>query len=228
MATLSDLRTVLQDWTGAGSTVLSTTITDACINGAIARMQQAHLWRGQEAVSSTLSFAALAASATLPSDFIAEKAAYFYDSTQTTPSSQYTYLKRVDRDWWFETFGRDSEEVDQQFPQVANPAATDVTDTRYAIWDDKLWLYPSPPSAVSVVLDYWGLLTDLTSGSDTNFFTTRYPHIVRMGALAEAYEFLHEDERATLYRAKFEQELARAILDDKTKAMSGGSRTRGA
>jgi len=227
MATLSDLRTVLQDWTGAGSTVLSTTITDACINGAIARMQQAHLWRGQEAVSASLSFAANAASASLPSDFIAEKAAYFYDSTQTAPSSQYEVIKRVDRDWWFEQRTSDAN-TDQIFPQVADPGGDTETSTRYALWDDKLWLVPSPSSAVVVVLDYWALLTDLSSGSDSNFFTTRYPHIVRKGALAEAYDFLHEDERATLYRAQFEQELQRAILDDKTKAMSGGSRTRGA
>lgn len=227
MATLTDLRTVLQDWTGAGSTVLSTTITDACINGAIAQMQQAHLWRSQEAVSSTLSFSANTASVALPTDFISEKAAYLYDSTQATPSSQYTYLEKVRRDEWFEKRTAADDNTDQQFPQTQTPGSTDDTTLRYAIWDEKLWLYPTPQTAVVVVCDYWAVLTDLSSGSDSNLFTTRYPQVVRAGALAEAYAFLHEDERAALWTARFEGLLAKAILDDKTIAMSGGSYQRG-
>lgn len=231
MATISDLRTQLRDWTGTNSTILPNATCDAFVNHAMAIMQRAHRWRGQEATSASLTYGAGVGSITLASvsvtDFIEERALYLYDAAQSTPSSQLKYMKRVRRDEWVEHNFNISATQDQQFPQTALPGAVPADTLLYALWDERIFILPSPSSALTLMLDYWAFLADLSDANTSNFFSTQYPDLLRLGGLAEAYEFLHEDLRAEGYRNKFQAALKTAVDHDQRLQSSGGSKVRG-
>lgn len=227
MATFIQLKTYVWDATGTASTIISATNAGYFVNGAVDLMQQAHLWRCQETISADTAYAANLASLALPSNFIAEKAIYLKNASATLASNLYWYVPRLGRDEWYEKTPT-TLRTDVLFPQTAMPGSEDATIAMvYAIWDETLALLPTPQTAQTVVLDYYARTTALSADADTNAFTATYAHVVRAGAVAEAFEFLHEDERAALWRARFEAMLARAILDDKTLAASGGVWQRG-
>jgi len=223
--TLAELQTYLRSHTATDTTILSDANTAFFVNGAIAKMQQAHLWRAQETISADTTYAANAASVAVPTGFIQERGVYIKNTASgAVASNLYFWVKRVDRTHWHEE-APTTTRTDTVFPQVAAPGSAEVDEYYYAIWDDLIFLYPTPSTAVTLVVDYYARIADLTTGD--NVFTTTYAHVVRQGALAETYEFLHEDERAALHLQRFEQLLARAILDDKTIASGGGGSTRG-
>lgn len=231
MATISDLRSAIVSWTGTNTTVLPNATCDLFVNSAMAYLQRQHRFRGQEATTGDLTYTASSGSLTLASlsitDFIEETAVYLKDASQTTPSSQLTYVERIPRDEWVEKrIGRAL--VDQQYPQVALPGSDTINQFLYAIWDERIFLFPTPSTAQTLVIDYFALLPDLSDSNTSNFFSTRYPDVLRLGALAEAYEYLHEDERALVYRQRFEQAIQRAVSDDTRLRSSGGSKVRGA
>jgi hypothetical protein len=227
MATLSDLRSDLRRWTSthANPAVLPDGICDECINAAIGLMQEAHLWRGQETTSVTLTYPAGAESILLPADFVSQKAVYEVTAAERLPLA---YVEKTRRDDFIREGSMGSGLRDVDYPQIAPSDANLMTGTLYAIWQELLYLYP-PPGAqdLTLVVDYWKRLPALTLPDETNFFTVRYPHVVREGALADAYAYLQEDERSATYRQLFEATLTRAILDDKTLMLAGGSTSRG-
>jgi hypothetical protein len=113
--------------------------------------------------------------------------------------------------------------------QIAPVGGSSCDLVLYAIWQERLYLYPPPSSTdLTLLLDYWKRLPPLVNPDDTNFFTDRYPHVLRYGALADAYAFLQEDERSAQHRQMFEGMLARVIIDDKTFMLAGGTTSRGA
>jgi hypothetical protein len=228
MATLSNLRVDLRTWTSthANPAVLPDAICDECINAAIGLMQEAHLWRGQETTSVTLTYPAGAESILLPADFVSQKAVYEVTAAERLPLA---YVEKTRRDDFIREGSTGSGLRDVDYPQIAPSDANLMTGTLYAIWQELLYLYP-PPGAqdLTLVVDYWKRLPPLNVDTvPENFFTLRYPHVVRPGALADAYAYLQEDERSGTYRALFEAMLTRAILDDKTLMLAGGSTSRG-
>lgn len=228
MATLAQLRSDLRTWTSthANPAVLPDAICDECINGAIGLMQEAHLWRGQETTSVTLTYPAGAESIQLPADFVSQKAVYQQTDAVRVPLA---YVEKTRRDDFIREGSTGSGLRDVDYPQIAPSDANLMTGILYAIWQELLYLYP-PPGAqdLTLVVDYWKRLPALVIGTfDDNFFTLRYPHVVRQGALADAYAYLQEDERSGTYRQLFEATLTRAILDDKTLMLAGGSTSRG-
>jgi hypothetical protein len=229
MATLAQLRSDLRTWTSthANPAVLPDAICDECVNAAIGLMQEAHLWRGQETTSVTLTYPAAAESIQLPADFVSQKAVYQLTDATRIPLA---YIEKTRRD----DFIREGSSVggprDADYPQIAPSDANLMTGILYAIWMELLYLYPPPAQDLTLVVDYWKRLPALTAGTvdqTQNFLTIRYPHVVRLGALADAYSYLQEDERSAAYRALFEATLTRAILDDKTLMLAGGSTSRG-
>jgi hypothetical protein len=229
MATLAQLRSDLRTWTSthANSAILPDAICDECINGAIGLMQEAHLWRGQESTSVTLTYPASAESIQLPADFVSQKAVYQLTDATRIPLA---YIEKTRRDDFIREGSSVAGPRDADYPQIAPSDANLMTGILYAIWMELLYLYPPPAQDLTLVVDYWKRLPALTDGTvdqTQNFFTLRYPHVVRQGALADAYAYLQEDERSATYRALFEATLTRAILDDKTLMLAGGSTSRG-
>ena len=227
MATLAQLRSDLRTWTSThvNVNVLPDAICDECINAAISLCQEAHLWRGQETTSITITYPAGVESIALPGDFVSQKAVYQWVDSQSLPLA---YIERTRRDDFIRADSPVGGVRDPEYPHVSPPALT-TTGTNYAIWTERLYLYPPPQAAdVTLIVDYWKRLPPLADPATGNFFTTRYPHVVRYGALADAYSYLHEEERSGTYRQMFETMLARVILDDKTLMLAGGTMSRGA
>jgi hypothetical protein len=199
-------------------------ICDEAINAAIGLMQEAHLWRGQETTSVTLTYPGGVESIQLPADFVSQKAVYEQTAASRVPLA---YLEKTRRDDFIRSESSPSGLRDPEYPQIAPADANLMSGCAYAIWQEQLYLYPPPGEDLTLVVDYWRRLPVLTLGDDANFFTLRYPHVVRYGALADAYAFLQEEERSTAHRQMFESMLARVILDDKTLMLAGGTTSRG-
>jgi len=228
MATLGDLRSDLRIWTSTQNNpaVLPDVVCDECINGAISLMQESHLWRGQETTSIPLSYPASSESIALPEDFVAQRAIYQSTNGGTVPLL--AYMEKTLRDEWLRSEQPAGGLRDPEYPQVAPPGTPDGWGIRYAIWRERLYLLPVPTATVQLVLDYYARVPWLSDPTRANFFTMRYPHVVRYGALADAYSYLHEEDRSGTYRQMFEAMLARVILDDKNLRFAGGTTDRGA
>jgi hypothetical protein len=227
MATLGNLRSDLRTWTAthANPAVLPDAICDECINAAIGLMQESHLWRGQETTSVTLTYPADAESIALPADYVAQKAVY---QTNTDTPIPLAYVEKTLRDEFIRTDAPSNQPRDPEYTQVAPIGGAPSGGALYAIWQERLYLYPTPTADLILLLDYWKRLPPLADVNETNFFLVRYPHVLRYGALAEAYAYLQEDERSSQHRQMFESMLARVILDDKTFMLAGGTTDRGA
>jgi len=228
MATLGILRSDLRTWTSthANLAVLPDPICDECINGSISLMQEAHPFRGQETTSLPLAYPANTEWIALPDDFVAQRAIYQVTDSGTIPLL--AYVEKTLRDEWVRSEKPVEGLRDPEYPQVAPPGTPIGWPVQYAIWQEQLYLLPVPSQDIQLVLDYYLRVPPLSDPNTDNFFTRRYPHVVRMGALADAYAYLQEEERAAAHRQLFESMLARVILDDKTTMLAGGSTERGA
>src|SRR5262245_22251287 len=100
MATLGELRDDCRTWTAThhDASVLPDAICDECINGSIALMQEAHLFRGQETTSIPLAYPANTEFISLPADFVAQRAVY--QKTDTGDVPLLAYMEKTIRSEW--------------------------------------------------------------------------------------------------------------------------------
>src|SRR5215468_3378082 len=135
MATLGGLRSDLRTWTATHA------------NPAVGLMQEAHLWRGMETTSVTLTYAASAESIALPADFVAQKALYQQDANAPAPIPL-AYIEKTLRDEFIRGEAPIGGVRDPDYPQLAPiSAVTTGMGARYAVWQERLYLYPAPTSA---------------------------------------------------------------------------------
>lgn len=225
MATMATLVSAVQAYTVTtnGPTVLDTTTCEECVNTAMRALMRTHNFRGQQ-VSFDTTFPAGTDGLALPATFVKEYGVWTRNAAAADPSGALGPLDKTMRQMWIE-------EVDPQvlrdtvFPSVAAPGMRTPTQ-QYYIWALKLYLVPTPTADVDITIDYWSFLVDLT-GAGSNWFTTVLPDTLRMGAIAEAYRYLHEEERATAWMQLFSAGMQDAIRYDESLAMSGPVRSRG-
>ena len=225
--TLTDLRQALRDYTAVGSTILTDAIVDECVNTALRDLLRSHAWRGQE-YSMEFTYTAGQEAEALPGDFVVEKALSDKTVLTSAPSDRNRTIPRITRWRWLEgnpaIISRDP-----VFPQLADPSATPtLIDRAYYLWQDYLYVVPTPTVALTLTLDYYRLLPDLSTDQPTNAFTRLYPEVLRFGALANAYQFLHEEERAALWTQLYIGARDRAIRHDQQIATGNGPYDRGA
>lgn len=68
------------------------------------------------------------------------------------------------------------------------------------------WVFePTPDTTYNMRVYYYKQLDALSDVNNTNFFTQFAPDLLLYGALAEAFMFLMEEERAAVHAAKFER-----------------------
>ena len=84
----------------------------------------------------------------------------------------------------------------------------------------ELKLRPIPDSSDTLEIIYIGSLTALSDSSLTNDMLTRHPDAYLMGSLVEAYQYLMDDQRASLYDAKFSR-IIEEIRKDEQRAHYG-------
>lgn len=104
-----------------------------------------------------------------------------------------------------------------------------VTDTEtpriYAIQKGQIYLYPIPNKALTMNLEYYGFLDDLSSDSDTNELIDDYPEVVEALATAFGYRFVFEEERSDYWESKANalvQEMIKETNDNIFANMEGG------
>lgn len=218
MATIDDLISDVQNWTLAGITGASTTLTTTqCaefVNAAIRRLERHKAWWFQY-TTTRLAIPGISADSVsggtigLPSNFISEEAVYTVDPTQTSPDATLVPIQKTLRGFWYEQVDPLALR-DPIFPSVrAVSNATLNQDRRYyaltgASTGVSLTIFPTPSSAITVQLEYWRTFADLKAGTAyTNPFTTLYPDCVRAGAVAEANWYLQEGAQAAVWEARF-------------------------
>jgi len=228
MATIDALATALQSYTQAGSS-LPTADAVECVNLTRRRMQRRHDWQPMQV---SIELTVVAGAAPLPSDFLRELFVYVRDPSQSDPSLALFPVRRLLKQQWF--LGENDTRTlrDATYPQVAAPAATSqvVVARAYYVWRNHLFIVPAPSVALTVSVDYARRLPDLVAGqtpAQQDTFTTLYVDVVRAGALAEAYDFLHEEERAARADARYELRLKEAIDADNALAFAGPPAKRG-
>jgi len=220
MATFETIRTWIRDTTEKGSAILTDSIMEGIIQGALERMERAHDWRGQEVTSGNLTYTSTSDGIALPSDFVAEVQVYQKDTQQSDPSRALTPVKKLPggrQTWARAESSRDLSDFHLK-PNDRGPF--------YWLWDEKLYYVPNPSADITLVIDYWQNLAALTTGS--NFLTTLYPRTVYWAALVEAWHFLAQDDFAAQANGMFQNVmLPNAMKHNDSTLMSGEHRVRG-
>ena len=75
-------------------------------------------------------------------------------------------------------------------------------------------------SQIQSMIIYIGSLSALSDTNLTNIMLTRHPDAYLMGSLVEAYQYLMDDQRASLYDAKFTR-IIEEIRKDEQRAHYG-------
>lgn len=73
---------------------------------------------------------------------------------------------------------------------------------RYAIQKGQIYLYPLPNTALTMNLEYYGFLDDLSDDTDTNDLIGNYPEVVEALATSFGYRYIFEEERADYWETK--------------------------
>ncbi len=84
---------------------------------------------------------------------------------------------------------------------------TDTTGTaqaprNYAIQKKQIYLYPLPLAALTMNLEYYGYLADLSADTDTNDLMDNYPETVEALATSFGLRYALEEERADYWEGK--------------------------
>ena len=98
-------------------------------------------------------------------------------------NSQRQRLKRI--------FKQDAEKRDEYISTVKSG-----TPRNYSIQKGQIYLYPLPATALTMNLEYYGFLDDLSDDTDTNDFIDDYPEAAEALATAFGYRYAFEEERA--------------------------------
>lgn len=99
-------------------------------------------------------------------------------------------------------------ELRAAYPLHADTGAPEV----YAYWNNEVQLGPIPDDVYTVYVDYWGFQAALAAGNATNPWTEKAPWCVIFRAAVLACEYLLEDERINVFRARAEEEVSRLII----------------
>tara|TARA_R100001440_G_scaffold4895_3_gene10791 strand:- start:993 stop:1634 length:642 start_codon:yes stop_codon:yes gene_type:complete len=94
------------------------------------------------------------------------------------------------------------------------------TPQAYSIIGKELKLRPVPDSSDTLEIVYVGSLTALSDTNTVNNMLTRHPDAYLMGSLVEAYQYLMDDQRATVYDQKFTR-IIEEIRKDEQRAHYG-------
>jgi|GEM_PF-2601093 len=76
------------------------------------------------------------------------------------------------------------------------------TPRHYSLQKGQIYLYPRPGTALTMNLEYYGFLDDLSSDTDTNDLIDDYPEVVEALATAFGYRYVFEEERANYWEQK--------------------------
>lgn len=88
------------------------------------------------------------------------------------------------------------------------------TPRKYAIQKNQIYLYPIPATALSMNLEYYGFMGDLSADTDTNDLIDDYPEVVEALATSFAYRYAFEEERANYWESKATAQVLEMVTED--------------
>ena len=93
----------------------------------------------------------------------------------------------------------------------------------YSIIGDEIKLRPIPDTAYSLEIVYIGTIDALSAANQTNNILSRSPDAYLYGALAEAYAYLLDEQRAAQYLQRFNLALEEIKIDEQRAHYGTGS-----
>jgi hypothetical protein len=82
----------------------------------------------------------------------------------------------------------------------------DTTETgtpgNYSLQKGQIYLYPTPKDALTMNLEYYGYLDDLSDDADTNDLVTNYPEVLEAFSTSSGFRYSYEEERADYWESK--------------------------
>ena len=91
----------------------------------------------------------------------------------------------------------------------------------YTIYNNLIYLLPTPDSSYNVTISYYKSITPLDSTNTSNFLSTGHPDLYLNGCLEQAYLYVQNPAMSQAHNAKFEQLLARINGRSKEARWSG-------
>jgi hypothetical protein len=93
----------------------------------------------------------------------------------------------------------------------------------FAMVDDTIELAPTPDTAYTLQLTYYGKIDALSDSNTTNFVSVSHPDVYLYGALKHASIYLMEDDRIPMFTQQFEKALEEMRLAQEKSAFGKGS-----
>jgi len=220
MGDLGTLRDDLRAWTCRNTFQLPDALANDLINAGLELIQHAHDWTGQQGRSADIAYTSTDDGKALPTDFMWELCVSQRDASASAPAQALSAVPKLagGRDAWLRAVGATSGTTSYELPGF--------DETFYYLWDEKIFLVPQPSSTVTLVLDYWAKLADLT-GSGTNWWTAQAYTLTRWAALTQAFAFFQMYDALGNAEQQFQRALQVAIKRDTAARMSGSPRVRG-
>lgn len=194
ISTFAELKTAVANWLNRSD--LTTYIPDFVTLGENRIYRELRIRTMEGSINSAIASGVVA----LPSDYVELKYAY-------VDGSPVQYLKRTN-----------AQTLIEQYPT----RAADSKPQHISVDAGNFIFGPYPDSAYTIKGTYYKRLPALSDANTTNWFTTNAPGILLFAALSEAEPFLKNDERVTLWQAKYEQEKAGIEQEEQRERFSGG------
>lgn len=111
---------------------------------------------------------------------------------------------------------------DEWLDRFPDPGATASRGrpSHWAIFDNAMWLGPTPDAVYSVRREYFRNLT-VSASTDTNEILTNHEKLVKWGTLSNICAFGFEDERAPMFLDKYERAKREFLSTQKSKRSQG-------
>jgi len=93
----------------------------------------------------------------------------------------------------------------------------------YSVIGDEIKLRPVPDTTYSLEIVYIGSITPLSAVNQTNNILSRSPDAYLYGALAEAYAYLLDEQRAAQYLQRFNLAIEEIKIDEQRSHYGTGS-----
>ncbi len=88
------------------------------------------------------------------------------------------------------------------------------TPRNYSIQKGQIYLYPKPATALTMNLEYYGFLADLSTDAGTNDLLDNYPEVVETLATAFGLRYALEEERADYWESKAQAMVLEMVKED--------------
>jgi len=196
ISTYSELKTAVANWLMRGSdTDFATYVPDLIMLGENRIYRELRIRAMETALNSTIA----SGTVSVPSGYVELKYAYI-------DASPVQHLTRKSAQWIMENYPTRSSDGQPSF------IARDV---------DSFIFGPYPDSSYTVKGTYYKRLDALSNSNTTNWFTSNAPDLLLFASLAEAEPFLQNDERVTLWEAKYQSVKKMLQMQEKQEQFSG-------